>query len=137
VNKRTRHEEISAKYFRHANRAKGREQRLQPNEIDDLLRLTTDKDARVRCKAAQALCPCHVRADHDRIWDRLIAMINDPDPHVRSTTLHTLGDGSPRSREADVVKAMEKMYHDLDPKIRKRVRGWLAQYRRTGKVNVL
>jgi HEAT repeat protein len=137
LNKRTRHEEISAKYFRHASRAKGREQRLQPDEIDDLLKLTTDEDAAVRCKAAQALCPCHVQANHDEIWDRLLMMVDDPDPRVRSTILHTLGDGSPRSRETDVVQAFERMYHDPDPKIRKRVRGWLAQYRRTGKVNVL
>ena len=137
MDKRTRHEQISAKYLEIGPRAKGREQRLQPDQIDGLLTLTQHEDAKVRCKAAQALCPCHVQANHDKIWDRLIEMANDPDAHVRSTILHTLGDGSPRSREADVVQALEKMYHDPDVKIRKRVRGLLAQYRRTGKINVL
>ena len=64
-------------------------------------------------------------------------MTADPDAKVRGAVLHALGDGSPREREAEIVDAIENMYHDPDSKLRRRVRKLLAQYRHTGKINVL
>jgi HEAT repeat protein len=137
MHKLTRSEQIRAKRLRNGNRAKGREERLDRGEVDDLLRLTYDPNAEVRNAAAQALCPCHVQANIDKVWDRLIAMAEDPDVDVRATILHTLCDGSPRTREGEVVQALETMYNDPDQKLRRRVRKLLAQYRRQGKINVL
>lgn len=64
-------------------------------------------------------------------------MVNDPNVKVRKTVLHTLADGSPREREAEVVAAIETLYNDPDKKLRKAVRHLLAIYRRIGKINVL
>ena len=88
-------------------------------------------------RPVQQLCPCHVQTNIPEVWDRLLEMTNDPDPKVRGTILHTLADGSPRERETQIVQAIEGMYHDPDPKLRRRVRRLLAQYRRTGNINVL
>ncbi len=133
----TRTEQLRLKYQSLPPIAKGRERRTLVDQIDDLLEQTTDPDPKMRCEAAQLLCPCHIQGNHDAIWDRLIAMSQDPDVKVRSIILHTLADGSPREREAEIVRAIESMYHDPDPKLRRRVRKLLAQYRHTGKINVL
>lgn len=133
----TRSEQLRYKYQSLPPIAKGREKRTPVDQIDDLLEQTTDPDPKVRCEAAQLLCPCHIQGNHEVIWDRLIAMTRDPDAKVRSVVLHTLADGSPRKREAEIVSAIENMYHDPDPKLRRRVRKLLAQYRQTGKINVL
>ena len=133
----TRYEQRRHKNLSYLVRANGREERTQPDEIDDLIQLTHDPDPKVRCDAARELCPCHVQANHQRVWDRLMELASDPDLSVRKTVLHTLGDGSPREREADVVATLESMYHDPDEKLRRQVRKLLAQYRKTGKINVL
>ena len=133
----TRYEQQRFKNLSYLVRANGREERTQPGEIDHLLQLTYDPDPQVRCEAARELCPCHVQANHQKVWDRLMVMAADPDVKVRKTVLHTLGDGSPREREADVVTTLEAMYHDPDEKLRRQVRKLLAQYRRSGKINVL
>lgn len=112
----------------------------QPREIDDLdnwLERTRDPDPKVRKWAAHYLCPCEVKANYDDVWDRLLAMVTDPDARVRGQVLHALADGSPRSREPEVVRAVEGMWNDPDESLRRRVRKLLAQYRRTGKINVL
>jgi hypothetical protein len=64
-------------------------------------------------------------------------MDTDDDPHARSTVLHVLCDGSPRSREHEVIAALERMQYDSDVVLRRRVRNVLAQPRRTGTLNVL
>jgi hypothetical protein len=64
-------------------------------------------------------------------------MAADDDFQVRSTVLHVLCDGSPRSREQEVVAALQRLQHDPDVGLRRRVRKVLAQYRRSGTVNVL
>lgn len=111
--------------------------RVDPNEVEDLIQLTYDSNPKVRATAVRALCPCHVKADVPMIWDRILDMIHDEDLHVRKTILHALGDGSPRVLEAEVVDALENMQHDSDPKLKRHVRKLLAHYRRTGKVNLL
>jgi HEAT repeats len=105
--------------------------------LEEVLELTRDRDPRKRKWAVRQLCPCHLKYNDDQIWDRLSAMAADDDRQVRSTVLHVLCDGSPRSREQEIVAALERMQHDPDMGLRRRVRKVLAQYRRSGTVNVL
>ena len=107
------------------------------DEIPKLLELTYDDDPKVRSLAAKNLCGCHVRADHPEIWDRIVELLADPEPQVRADAVHALGDSSPRHRAHDFAAALEPLYHDPDPHLRKRVRKVLTAYRRTGSVNVL
>lgn len=113
------------------------ERRTWPNEIDGRIEETYHPDPRIRNEAVHALCPCSVRADDERVWDRLIEMVADEDPKVRASVFHTLCDGSPRHREPQVVHALERMQQDPDLKLRRRVRQLLAHYRAGGRLNVL
>jgi hypothetical protein len=113
------------------------ETRLDRERIAELLEQSYAADADARCAAVQGLCPCHVQADIAPVWDRLLALVHDPDVRVRATLLHTLCDGSPRDREPQVVQALEQMYQDPNPRLRRRVRQVLAQYRRSGRINIL
>ena len=131
--KMTRREQLRLKY----RNERYQEARTDLSEIDALLQQTCDPNPRVRNEAARHLCPCHVQMNIPEVWDRILEMVDDPDPKVRGTILHTLADGSPREREVEIVRAIEGMYHDPDPKLRRRVRQLLAQYRQTGKINVL
>jgi HEAT repeat protein len=105
--------------------------------IEELIALTHDPDPKVRVAAVHDLCPCELKGDYPQAWDRIIEMVEDDDARVRSTVFHTLGDGSPRHREQDVVGAIRKLEHDKDKKLRRRVRNLMAHYARTGKINVL
>src|SRR5919201_3245027 len=80
--------------------------------IGSLLEQTHAADARLRQRAVRQLCPCKLRANYGEVWDRLLAMARDDDPKVRGHILHVLADGSPRSREAEVVSAIEAMQSD-------------------------
>lgn len=137
MQKLTRHEQLRMKNLSKPNTARGREERTPADEIEALLLQTTDADPGVRCESVRHLCPCHVQANYDKVWDRLIELVDDPDPKVRKTVLHTLADGSPRERETEVVSAIEKLYNDPDLKLRKAVRTLLAKYRRGGRINIL
>ena len=106
-------------------------------DIDDLLDLTQSDDAKERATALRELCPCHVKFNDTRIWDRTLEMAVDADVKVRATVLHLLCDGSPRERNAEVVAAVERMQHDADDKLRRQARKVMAQYRKTGQINVL
>jgi hypothetical protein len=64
-------------------------------------------------------------------------MVSDEDARVRADVFHTFCDGSPRAREGDVVRALERMQRDPDPKLRRRVRKMLAHYRAGGSINIL
>jgi hypothetical protein len=66
--------------------------------------------------------PCKVQKDFDVIWARVLEMTDDPDPIVRYQVLHTLCDGSPKEREADIISALQKMWNDPEDKIRRAVR---------------
>lgn len=98
---------------------------------------TWSPDPGMRIAAVDQLCPCRLKADYPQVWDRLLGMATDVDVKVRSHVFHVLGDGSPRTREAEVVQAMERMQHDPDPGLRRRARKLLATYRRTGRINIL
>jgi hypothetical protein len=106
------------------------------DEIPALLARTRDDDPAVRREALRHLCPCHVKRNHEQVWNRAVAMAVDPDPKVRDTVLHILTDGSPRAREPEVVRVLEQMHHDPDQKLRRKARKILAHYRRTGEWNI-
>lgn len=107
------------------------------SQVAELIGLTHDRDSKVRKVALTNLCPCHVRADFPEAWDRILEMVADPDPVVRSAVVHMLADGSPRHRQTEVVLALEGLRNDPDRKVRRRVHYLLGSYRRTGRVNVL
>ena len=106
-------------------------------DIDELLERTASADAAVRAAALRSLCPCHVKRNERRVWDRILAMVDDPSPKVRGQVFHMLADGSPREREGEVVAAIERLQADPDEPLRRRARKLIAQYRRGGRINVL
>ena len=108
---------------------------MKPKDIKDALDRTLDRDPRVRRTAVLDLCPCRVRTEILVVWDRLLEMKRDPETSVRSLVLHSLCDGSPWSREREVVAAVEDMAGDSDRRLRRRARRALAGYRRTGRIN--
>lgn len=112
-------------------------QRTRKHEIDDLLDMSRSEDAKARAAALREMCPCHVKFNDARIWDRTLEMASDADVKVRATVLHLLCDGSPRERNAEVVAAVERMQHDPDDKLRRQARKVMAQFRKTGQINVL
>jgi len=107
------------------------------NPVEDFLANTRSEDPKVRKLYLRELCPCHVKRDVDVVWDRIIDMVDDPSPDVRYQVMHNLCDGSPASRESEVVAALEKMHNDPDKKVRRRVHNVLTHYRKTGKWNIL
>ncbi len=109
---------------------------MKRDDVDVLLEQSRDADARVRARAVRDLCPCAVRANLDRVWERVLELRDDPDVHVRKAVLHTLCDGSPRSLEPRVVEALETMQSDDDARLRRHARRIMAEYRRTGRLNV-
>jgi len=133
----TRQEKARSKYARRQNRAPGRDLKLNPDLLPELLAKAESSNAEARCQAARELCPCHVQGNVPEIWDRLLTLVHDPDVRVRKAVFHTLADGSPNEREAEVVAALESMYQDPDPGLRRHVRRLLAAYRRCGRINIL
>ena len=107
---------------------------MHPDEIASALAQTRDENGKARRAALLALCPCHVRSNVHQVWDRLFEMLADEDAGVRSIVLHCLTDGSPRSRETEVIEALESLANDPDPKLRRRARRAVAEYRRTGRI---
>jgi hypothetical protein len=110
------------------------EDRTAKEAIDGLLELSRSEDSRARQLACRNLCVCHVRADDDRVWTRLLELAPDPDPQVRADVIHAITDSTPASRVPAVIQTLESRHHDPDVGIRRRVRKTLAHYRRTGKV---
>jgi HEAT repeat protein len=111
--------------------------RTRSGEIDALLEQTADPNPKIRARAVESLCPCHVKRNEPRVWDRILHLTDDPALEVRRWVFHLLGDGSPREREAEIVAAMERFTRDPDKKLQRRARQVLAEYRRGGTINVL
>jgi len=110
------------------------EGRTGKEAIDGLLELSRSEESRVRQLACRNLCTCHVRADDDRVWTRLLEMAADPDPRVRGDVIHAITDSTPGPRVPAVIAALQARHNDPDVGIRRQVRKTLAHYRRTGKV---
>jgi hypothetical protein len=110
------------------------EGRIDRDDTGGLLDLSFSQDSRDRQLACRNLCTCHVRADDDRVWARLLELVGDPDPRVRGDVLHAITDSTPAPRVPAVIEALESRHNDPDAGIRRRVRKTLAHYRRTGRV---
>jgi uncharacterized protein (DUF2336 family) len=108
--------------------------RLDETQIDALLDLTRSEDTRERQLAAKNLCTCHLQRDDPRVGVTLLSMLDDPEPSVRLDVLHALTDSTPRERVLAVVAALERRWSDPDPKVRRRIRGTLNYYRRSGRL---
>jgi hypothetical protein len=111
--------------------------RVRHDEIEDMIEVTFDRDPNVRSRALRELCPCHVKSNDVRVWERIFEMTADPEVRVRKTVVHALADGSPRALEPRVIDALESMRADPDERIAKTVRRLLDHYRRTGQINIL
>lgn len=105
--------------------------------IQDYIGRTHDPDPIKRRRALKDLCPCHVRQDIPQLWDRIFECLEDGEGLVRDQALHALGDGSPTHLEERIVEAVERMYNDPHPDVKKKARRMLNSYRRTGKWNIL
>jgi HEAT repeats len=110
------------------------EERTGKDAIGGLLELSRSEESRVRQLACRNLCTCHVRADDDRVWTRLLELVDDADPQVRGDVIHAITDSTPAPRVPAVIQALESRHNDPDVGIRRRVRKTLAHYRRTGTV---
>ncbi len=110
---------------------------MRSEDVEALLEQSHDPEPRIRRRTLRELCPCEIRVNVDAVWDRVLEMRTDPDPKMRSLVLHTLCDGSAAAGLADVVAAVEAMQCDPDTRLRRRARGIVAAYRRTGKINQL
>lgn len=110
------------------------EGRTAKEAIDGLLELSLSEESRARQLACRNLCTCHVRADDDRVWTRLLELVQDPDPLARGDVLHAITDSTPAARVPAVIQALESRHNDPDVGIRRQIRKILARYRRTGKV---
>ena len=105
--------------------------RTAKDAIDGLLELSRSQESGARQLACRNLCTCHVRADDDRVWTRLLELVGDPDPRVRGDVIHAITDSTPAPRVPAVIQALESRHNDPDVGIRRRVRKTLAHYRRT------
>ena len=110
---------------------------VRGDEVDEWLERSRSDDPHIRKRAVQYLCPCHLRAKHERVWQRIMDLAADPDRRVRSAAIHALGDGSPQEIRDQVVATLEGRFHEPDRKLRRVVRKLLAFHRRTGQINVL
>jgi hypothetical protein len=108
--------------------------RLDEQDVQELLDLCESDDVVTRQIAAKNLCTCHVLADDERIWSRLLLLMEDPDARVRRDALHALTDSTPAARVPSIVPVLEAQRNDPDLRLRRRVRKTLAYYRRTGKL---
>jgi len=106
-------------------------------EINDAIDLSHDPDPRRRAESVRVMCPCQLKMDIPRVWDRLIEMARDEDVHVRKNVFHVLADGSPRHREQQIIGVLGHLRNDPDPKLRRHVRRLLAHYNAGGRLNVL
>jgi hypothetical protein len=109
---------------------------VKSSRVEALLEQSREANPNRRRAAVRELCPCDVRANRDDVWNRIFDLASDDDVGVRRLVFHALIDGSPREREAQVVETAEAMANDPSPKLRRQARKLVAEYRRTGRVNI-
>ena len=109
---------------------------MQTRTLDDVLQDSYSAKPAERKRAVRELCPCELKIDNSRVWNRILELTRDENVGVRKGALHSLIDGSPRAREREVIEALEGMRDDSDAKLRRHARRLLDRYRRTGRVNI-
>jgi len=85
------------------------DRRTAEDALDGLLELSRSEESRARQLACQNLCTCHIRAGDDRVWTRLLELVEDPDPLVRGDVIHALTDSTPAPRVPAVIQALESL----------------------------
>ncbi|MDA1190827.1 MAG: hypothetical protein O3A46_03975 [Candidatus Poribacteria bacterium] len=108
---------------------------VETNVLDEIIEASYDPDPKVRKQAARDLCPCELKMNYAPAWNRLLELIHDDDADVQRIAFHTLTDGSPREREAEIIEAIKALENVKEPKLRRQVRRTLMQYRTKGKIN--
>ena len=106
-------------------------------EMDEIIALTSCKDDRVRLKACQEMCPCHVKADMEDFWNTTFKLATDKNDDIRYQVLHNMCDGSPPHLEDKVVKTLEIFNRDSNKKIRRKAHQVLGSYLHTGEWNIM
>lgn len=109
----------------------------ETEDIDTVIALSRHPDPCVRKMSLLQMCPCRVKSEIDRFWERVFDMRSDPEAIVRAQVLHTLCDGSPKHLEHAVIQAVQEFNVDSDKEIRRKAHRVLASYHRTGKWNIL
>jgi len=128
----------------------------ETSDIDEMLRLLQHPDPRLRVMALKNICPCRMNGqDIPEFWDHIFKMcVTERDTNVRKQLLHTLCDGSPTSRELEVIAAIESLNQDTrkipqqrgqkktkmnveEKNIKRLCQKVLSNYRRTGEWNIL
>jgi hypothetical protein len=61
------------------------DRRTAGDALDGLLELSRSEESGARQLACKNLCTCHVRADDDQVWTRLLELAGDPDPWAAVT----------------------------------------------------
>ena len=106
-------------------------------DLDEIVALLSHGDAAVRIAALEEVCPCRMDEDDDDVWGRVCSMASDRDLGVRKQVLHTLCDGSPAHREAQIIDAIESLCREEDRDLRRMVHKVLGSFRRTGEWNIM
>ena len=106
-----------------------------PRTDPELLERSYDPDPAVRRDAVRALCPCKLKSEDLRAWERVFELTGDPDLGVRRNAFHGIIDGLPRHLTPRAADVLEGMREDTDPRLRRNVRKVLARYRRTGRID--
>lgn len=110
---------------------------MSKTDISRLLSETYSGHAKTRSQSVRQLCPCDLKSNIPEVWERLLEMVDDPDPGTRYQVLHVLCDGSPRALAPRVLEALDKFRNDPVKRIRRNARKALGEYSRTGRLDVL
>jgi hypothetical protein len=94
------------------------EARVSRAELAELLALSRSDDADERLTAATFLCPCHVRARTEPIWQAVLNLMADADPRVRFAAWHTLEDGGVPREDGVLERLQAALAAEADPKVR-------------------
>jgi hypothetical protein len=82
------------------------EQRVSCDDIEVLLEYAKSSNVEERRKAAELLCPCHVRRRLEPVWEALYRLLEDKDERVQRAAWHTLDDGGrPDDPKLDEIAA--------------------------------